>query len=230
MLKTMTAALLLCALALPLCAAETLESMATRVRELEKANVALKQDMAQTQLVLDTARTDVKTLKRQLDEAQGANKTMRAELDALKKQQTDQQALLTALQARLDADAKKAADAQQGNATSFTAVNARLDKLDSGLAAQAQKHDKDLADVRKELVDGLAKLRDDLVKELTALKESVAQQFAALRNDLDKERAERITADNASAEARAKLAKEIKSNRTMTYVMGGVLGGLTLMK
>lgn len=225
--KSWLVTLLLCVLALPLFAAETPEAMATRIRELEKANVAMKQDMAETQLVVDTARTDVKALKRQLEEAQTANKALRTDLDAMKKQQAE---LLAALQARLDADAKKASDTQQNNANSFTAVNARIDKVETNLTAQAQKHDKDIADVRAELAAGLAKLSGDFMKELNALKESLSQQIAALRGDLDKERTERLAADVAADQARAKLDKDIRSARTTTYVMGAVLGGLSLSK
>lgn len=63
----------------------------------------------------------------------------------------------------------------------------------------------------------LGKRIDDTNGALSVLTKTTADQLAALRDALEKERAERIAADQENA-------KQTKKNRTITYVLSGLLG------
>ncbi|MHB0939005.1 MAG: hypothetical protein ACYDCO_09390 [Armatimonadota bacterium] len=221
------ALLLLCSLALPTFAAEdTPEALAKRVRELERANLVLQEKLGQTQLILDDARTQLKTAARKLDEEAAARKAL---TDALNASTATQQDLIKKLAALTDKVNGMGND-QQTQATGIAGLNQKMGALEKALADQTAKHDKDIADVRTTFTAGLDKVREDYGKEFAAYKDLMEQKMAALRADLDKERNERLAADEAADKARAKIVKQQKNDRTITYVMGGLLGGLAAAK
>jgi len=218
------ALLLLCSLALPVFAAEeTPEALVKRVKELEKANLVLQEDLARTQLTLDTARTQLKTVSNKLDEEVAARKAL---ADALAATNTLQKELLGKLTALTDKVAAMGAD-QQNQASG---TNLKISALEKALADQAAKHDKDITDLRGTFTASVDKLRDDFGKDLTSFKNQVEQKIAALRGDLEKERDERLAADEAADKARAKIVQQQKKDRTITYIMGAVLGGVAAVK
>jgi len=218
------ALLLLCSLALPAFAADdTPEALAKRVRELERANLVLQEDLARTQLALDDTRTNLKTLTRKLDEEAAARKSL---TDALNASTATQQDLIKKLAALTD----KVAGMGTDQATSIAGLNQKLGTLEKALADQSVKHDKDITDVRTTLTAAVDKVREDYGKEFAAYKDLMEQKVAAMRADLDKERNERLAADEAADKARAKIVKQQKSDRTVTYIMGGLLGGLAAAK
>ena len=221
------ALLLLCSLALPSFAADdTSEALAKRVRELERANLVLQEDLARTQLTLDDARTQLKTVARKLDEEAAARKAL---TDALNASTTMQQDLIKKLTALTDKVAGMGND-QQTQATGIAGLNQKVGALEKALADQTAKHDKDITDVRTTLTAAVDKVREDYGKELAAYKDLTEQKLAALRADLQKERDERLAADEAADKARAKIVKQQKSDRTITYIGGLVLGGLAAAK
>ena len=219
-------ALLLCGLTLSAMAQETTESLIKRVRELEKANLVLQEDLARTQLALDNTRTQLKTVTRSLDEEIAARKALADALNAANAVQRDLASKLDDLNNKLSGVTGN----QQTHAASLDGLNKKVAMLEKGLADQAERHNKDITDLRTGLTTALNKVRDDFLAELASFKDLVEQKFAALRGDLDKERQERIAADESADKARVKIVDQQKKDRTITYVMGVVLGGLSAAK
>jgi len=218
------ALLFACSLSLPAFAADdTPEALSKRVKELEKANLVLQEDLARTQLALDTTRTQLKTAQRSLEEEAAARKTLSDALTAAVNVQKD---LATKLAALTDKVAGLGNDQQ----TQVTGLTQKINALEKSQADQAAKHDKDITDLRTVFTAAVDKMRDDFGKELASFKGLVEQKFAALRGDLDTERSERLAADEAADKARMKIVKQQKKDRTITYVMGTVLGGLAVSK
>jgi|GEM_PF-1525418 len=218
------ALLLACSLSLPAFAADdTPEALSKRIRELEKANLVLQEDLARTQLTLDTTRTQLKTAQRSLEEETAARKILS---DALTAAVNAQNELANKLAALTDKVAGLGADQQ----TQTTALTQKLDTLQKSQADQAAKHDKDMTDLRGVLAAAVDKIRDDFGKELATFKGLVEEKFAVLRGDLDTEHSERVAADEAADKARLQIVKQQKKDRTITYVMGTVLGGLSAAK
>jgi len=218
------ALLFACSLSLPAFAADdTPEALSKRVKELEKANLVLQEDLARTQLALDTTRTQLKTAQRSLEEEAAARKTLSDALTAAVNVQKD---LATKLAALTDKVAGLGNDQQ----TQVTGLTQKINALEKSQADQAAKHDKDITDLRTVFTAAVDKMRDDFGKELASFKGLVEQKFAALRGDLDTERSERLAADEAADKARMKIVKQQKKDRTITYVMGTVLGGFAAAK
>jgi len=221
------ALLLACSLTLPVFAAnDTPEALAKRVQELEKANLVLQEDLARTQLALDTTRTDLKNARRSLDEEAAARKALS---DALTSSVNMQKDLANKLAALTEKVAGMGAD-QQTQAASLTGLTQKVNTLEKSQTDMAAKHDKDMAAMNATFTAAVDKMRDDFGKELAAFKGLVEQKFAALRGDLDSERNERLAADEAADKARAQIVKQQKKDRTITYVMGTVLGGFAAAK
>lgn len=221
------ALLLLCSLSLPAFAADdTPEALAKRVRELERANLVLQEDLAKTQLLLDDARTQLKAATRKLEEEAAARKAL---ADSLNAANATQQDLINKLTALTDKVTGMGND-QQTQATGIAGLNQKVSALEKALADQTARHNKDIADVRTALTAAVDKVREDYGKELAAYKDLTEQKLAALRADLEKERSERLAADEAADQARAKIVKQQKNDRTVTYIMGGLLGGLAAAK
>lgn len=220
--------LLLCALVLPAFAADdTPEAMNNRVKQLENANLALKEELGRTQLALDTTKTN---LKKALDDEAKARKELNDTLTASLKAQADMKAMLDDMQKKLAGLSDKSATDNQANASNISALNTKVAALEKALNDQAAAHAKDIADLRTGFTTALDKQRDDFGKEMASFKDLVETKFAAMRKDLDAERDERIAADQSADKVRAQLAKQQKKDRTFTYIMGAVLGGLTLGK
>jgi chromosome segregation ATPase len=209
-----------------LAVAETTEALSKRVKEMEKANLVLQEDLARTQLALDTTRTQLKTAQRSLEEETAARKALSETLTAAVNAQKDLANKLTALTEKVTGMGAN----QQNQETGITGLTQKVNALEKSQTDQAAKHDRDVADLRTVFTAAVDKMRDDFGKELAGFKDLVEQKFAALRGDLDNERNERLAADETADQARAKIAKQQKKDRTITYVMGAVLGGLTAAK
>jgi len=222
------ALLLFCCAVLPACAADdSTEALAKRVSELEKANLVLQEDLARTQLALDTTTTQLRTA------LQNEITARQALVDALKQSEEARKSLDTLLgdlQQKFANDmAKMNADLAAHNA-GLNTLQAQVAALDTGMAAQAAKHDQDVADLRTGFAVALDQVRDEYGKELASFKDLMAQRLAALQTALDEEKNARIAADEAAEKARAQLVKQQKNDRTVTYVLGGLLGGIAILK
>ena len=146
---------------------ETPEATATRVRELEKANVVLQEDLARTRLQLDITR------------------------EALAKARTDLDAEVTArkiLEAQTAAAQQQTARDVAGNDDATKKALAELQKL---IAALSARHDADLAAAKKDYDTRLAALQQSLDTETAArlaLDRSPTEKMTALGKQHKKDR------------------------------------------
>jgi len=107
--------LLLCSAIIPAFAAESPDAMGKRIRDMEKANLVLQEDLARTQLELDNTLTKLKT-------EIVARKTMEAQL-------AEEVAFRT----------KQTEDLAKQSAELTSAMNAKLTDLKDVLAKQAEQ-------------------------------------------------------------------------------------------
>lgn len=133
--------LFLLALALPAWSADTLESLAKRVRELEKANTVLQEDLTAAQADIATLRTELRKVRDALSTEVTARQATDAKLTAEITAREELEAKVTALQQALDKEiaARTAEDAKLAQAD--IALAARITALEQALAA----HDADNA-------------------------------------------------------------------------------------
>ena len=214
--------LLLCSLLLPVWAAETPEATVKRVKQLENARLVLQADLATTQQVLDSARANLRLTQKHLTDAQ----TKQQELtEALAKETTERKAL----ENKLDALQKQLTDLITANAVKSAKDSADLDgrvsSLEHGQTDLTAKQAKDNADLAK----ALAALRDEFSTKMADMNDHLQKQLAALRGDLDKEKQERIASETDANKARKKMVDQEGIDRRNTYIMGGLLGILSLV-
>jgi len=214
--------LVLCGLLLPVWGAETPEATVKRVKQLESARLVLQADLATTQQVLDSTRAGLKIAQKHLSDEEAKSQQL---TDALAKETTERKAL----QDKLEALQKQLTDLisanAQKNAADTTAMDGRVTRLERAQSDLAGKEAADNALQAK----NLSALRDELVGKMNAMNADFAKQFAALRGDLDKEKQERIVADTDALTARKKMLGQADTDRRNTYIMGGLLGILSLV-
>lgn len=192
---------LLCCLVLPAFAQEAPEATSKRVKELEKANLVLQEDLARTQLALDDVRSALKKSQKSLDEEIASRKALATQLD-------QEIASRKALMEKLDQVQQQLVSQTTASQNNDAAINAKLDALTKALADQSDKFNQDMA----------------------AMRDGYNKQLATMTDALNKERADRIAAENDAGKARAKLAKDGKQTRTIMTVLGVLLGGAVLTK
>lgn len=220
---------LLCLLALPVFAQEMPEALAKRVKELEKANLVLQEDLARTQLALDTTRGNLKNALKTLDDEIAARKALTTALSA---QTAAQQALakrLDTLQTQVTVDNSSIAN-QKANAADVNALATRIGAIEKSQTALADKQNADTVAIRADYAKELADLRDNLGKDFAALKEAMGKKLDEMAAILETEKNERIAADENANKVRQKMADQAKKDRTTGLVMGGVLGILNFVK
>lgn len=144
--------LLFLALTLPTFAAEAPEATQKRVRELEKANLVLQEDLARTQLELDTTKGTLKRTQAALDKEIAERKALAAALD---KEIAERQDKLDRMQKQFQADLL----AQQA------AMNEQFAKLQKAMADQATQFAKDMATLKDGFDKQIATLGESLDKE-----------------------------------------------------------------
>ncbi len=220
---------LLCLLALPVFAQEMPEALAKRVKELEKANLVLQEDLARTQLALDTTRGNLKNALKMLDDEIVARKALATALSA---QTAAQQALakrLDTLQTQVTVDNSSIAN-QKANAADVNALATRIGAIEKSQTALADKQNADAVALRADFAKELADLRDNLGKDFATLKDAMGKKLDEMAAILETEKNERIAADENANKVRQKMADQAKKDRTTGLVMGGVLGILNFVK
>jgi len=128
-------AVLLCCLAIPAFAADTLEGTAKRVTELEKADLVLQEDLAKTQAYIDGMNNN---LKKALDAEVTARKSLAA---LLEKETAARAAAEEKLTTQMAAEAKD-------RAASDAAAQAKIAALEKALADQQVASAKQIADLQ----------------------------------------------------------------------------------
>ncbi len=140
---------LLCCLAAPVLAEETSASTATRVRENEKSTVVLTEDLARTEITLNTTRTDLKKTKAALDEESKSRKALETQLAdevAARKALMD---TLTQVKNQLTTEiADRTTALKTASAADNAALGAKIDALTKALSDQAEKDAKAMAAMR----------------------------------------------------------------------------------
>ncbi|MHB9129845.1 MAG: hypothetical protein ACYDBB_01990 [Armatimonadota bacterium] len=167
-IKLIIAVVLFC-LAFPVFAAETTESLQTRVTDLEKANTALRTDLSRTQLALDATNKNITKLQAAMTDG---DKALRADLDK-------------EIEARKALEAK-VAQLQKDLAAEVAARTAGDKALDTRITELNAKHDKDIAALRDEMNKQIAELK-------AALEAAQAQNNASLSGLTKQQKKDRST-------------------------------------
>ncbi len=171
----------------------------------------LQEDLARTEITLNTARADLKKTKAELDADIAARKTLESQLaeeisgrKALDVKLADEIAArkalldtLTQVKEQFAADlAARTAELKKASDADNAALSAKIDALTKALGDQADKNAKDME---------------------------------AMRLALEKERTDRFAAEDDAAKMRKKLAKS-NNNTTIMSVLGILLGGIAIAK
>jgi ABC-type transporter Mla subunit MlaD len=148
---------LACLLAVPALAAESLEATSKRVKELEKTDLVIQEDLARTQVELDTVTARLKKTMADLDAEIAARKTL-----GEKVAQTE----------------KQLADLTKQLATTTESLTGRLTALDKALADHALKNTQEMTAMRTDFDKQFATQRDSFDKQLTDLRVSFDKEHS----------------------------------------------------
>lgn len=200
--SVLMAILLVCCLTVPAMAAD--EATAKQIKDLEKARLVLQEDLARAQVQVDTLKDNQAKLQSNL------NAEMKARQDLQKAMIEKDEQILKLLG---ELNAQLAANKNAGSADD-AALKAKLEKALADMAA------KNAAD--------LAALKDQHQKDLAAMQKDYDAKLVALQDSLDKENAARLAAEEETRLADQKIVLRAKKDRTITYVMGAILAGISL--
>lgn len=143
---------------------ETLEATATRVRELEKANVVLQEDLARMRLQLDLTREALDKARAGLEAETAARRALEAQL----------------AQARQEATREIASSNEATRKELAGEMQARLAALEQSIQALSARQQAELTALKEQHEARIASLQQALEKETAA------------RQELEKETSERI--------------------------------------